>query len=208
MVRTLPPVVGVKATLVTAHRLLNNPLSAHASSLVVEQWSHDIDQLIVSAINTPHHEGGRQEPRAAHLCSPQLRVHCHLCSCLIRCACCQASRWPTSTTSSSAITWERIVTSPSSTTVRGATTSRAATSSEILNLLRQHERCLRHMLCIPLALQQALAEYGACTTSPDGSLAMHVLGWLTPPNSCRSTPPPSLLQEEMSSSWPTILWSP
>jgi hypothetical protein len=26
----------------------------------------------------------------------------------------------------------------------------------------------------------------------------------TPPNSCRITPPPSLLQEEMRSSWPTI----
>jgi hypothetical protein len=66
MVQTLPPAVCVEATLDTAHRLLNNPLLAHASSLAVEQWRHDVDQLIVTAINTPHHEGGWQEPTVAH----------------------------------------------------------------------------------------------------------------------------------------------
>jgi hypothetical protein len=46
--------------------LLNNPPSAHASSSVAKQWRHDVDQLVVAAINTPHHEGGQQEPAAAH----------------------------------------------------------------------------------------------------------------------------------------------
>jgi hypothetical protein len=44
---------------------INNPPSAHASPSAVEQWRHDVDQLVVAAINTPHHEGGRQEPVAA-----------------------------------------------------------------------------------------------------------------------------------------------
>jgi hypothetical protein len=51
--------------------------------------------------------------------------------------------------SSSTIAWERIVASPSSATVKGATTSTAATTSEILNLLRRHERRLQRVLCIP-----------------------------------------------------------
>jgi hypothetical protein len=36
----------------------------------MEQWCHDVDQFIVAAINTPHHEGGRQEPTVAHSRSP------------------------------------------------------------------------------------------------------------------------------------------
>jgi hypothetical protein len=63
-------VAGVEAPLVVAHRLLNNPLSVHASPSAAEQWCHNIDQLVVAAINTPHHEGGRQEPTVAHLRSP------------------------------------------------------------------------------------------------------------------------------------------
>jgi hypothetical protein len=59
MVRTPPPTVGVEATLVTTHPLLNNPPSTHTSPSAVEQWRHDVDQLIVVAINTPHHEEGR-----------------------------------------------------------------------------------------------------------------------------------------------------
>jgi hypothetical protein len=69
-VRTPPPTMGVEATLVVAHRLLNNPPSAHASSSATEQWHHDVDQLVVATINTLHHEGGRQELAAAHSCSP------------------------------------------------------------------------------------------------------------------------------------------
>jgi hypothetical protein len=69
-VRTPPPAAGVEATLVAARRLLNNPLSAHTSPSTAEQWRHDVDQLVVAAINTPHHEGGRYEPVAAHSRSP------------------------------------------------------------------------------------------------------------------------------------------
>jgi hypothetical protein len=56
---TPPPVAGVEATLVAVHRLLNNPSSVHASPSVAEHWHHDVDQLVVVAINTPHHEEGR-----------------------------------------------------------------------------------------------------------------------------------------------------
>jgi hypothetical protein len=69
-VQTLPPAVCVEATLVAAHRLLNNPLLVHASPLATEQWHHDVDQLIVTTINTPQHEGGWQEPMVAHSRSP------------------------------------------------------------------------------------------------------------------------------------------
>jgi hypothetical protein len=58
MVRMLPPAMGVKATLVAAHRLLNNPPSVHASPSAAEQWCHDVNQLVIMAINTQHHEGG------------------------------------------------------------------------------------------------------------------------------------------------------
>jgi hypothetical protein len=66
------PATGVEATLVTARRLLNNSPSTHASPSVVEQWRHDVDQLVVVAINTPYHEGGRQEPTVAHSRSPSV----------------------------------------------------------------------------------------------------------------------------------------
>jgi hypothetical protein len=55
-VQTLPPAAGVDGTLVTAHQLLNNSSSVHASPSAAEQWCHDVDQLIVAAINTLHHE--------------------------------------------------------------------------------------------------------------------------------------------------------
>jgi hypothetical protein len=58
MVRTLPPVVDIRATLAVAHRLLNNPPSVHASPSIAEQWCHDVDQLIVAAIHIMR-EGGR-----------------------------------------------------------------------------------------------------------------------------------------------------
>jgi hypothetical protein len=70
MVRASSPVAEVEATLVTARRLLNNPPSTHTSPSATEQWRHDVDQLIIVAINPPHHEGGRQESTVAHSCSP------------------------------------------------------------------------------------------------------------------------------------------
>jgi hypothetical protein len=58
MVRTLPQVVDVRATLAVAHRLLNNPPSVHAFPSIAEQWCHDVDQLVVAAIRIMR-EGGR-----------------------------------------------------------------------------------------------------------------------------------------------------
>jgi hypothetical protein len=144
------PAVDVEATLATTHRLLNNPPSTHASPSATEQWHHDIDQLIVAAMNTPHHEGGWQEASVAHSCSPSAprappykRVP-------------HQPHMPPSIAMAdlhNELILHRsgsIVTSPSSATVKGAATSRAATSSEILNLLRLHEKFLR---CMPYAPQ-------------------------------------------------------
>jgi hypothetical protein len=58
-------------------QLLNNPSGAYVAPSVAEQWCHDIDQLIVAAINTmpcggqqANHLGGVPVVSAAHLCSP------------------------------------------------------------------------------------------------------------------------------------------
>jgi hypothetical protein len=71
-VRMPLPVAGVEATLVVAYQLLNNPPLEHTSPSAAEQWCHDVDQLIVAAINTPHHEGGQQELTVAHSHSPSV----------------------------------------------------------------------------------------------------------------------------------------
>jgi hypothetical protein len=53
-----PPVaVGLNATLLAAHQLLNNLPPTRVSPSAVEQWRHNVNQLIVTAINTPHREG-------------------------------------------------------------------------------------------------------------------------------------------------------
>jgi hypothetical protein len=52
-----PAVVGHDAALLAARQLLNNPPSAGASPSAAEQWCHNVDQLIIAAINTPHREG-------------------------------------------------------------------------------------------------------------------------------------------------------
>jgi hypothetical protein len=52
--------VGLDAVLLAARQLLNNLPSTGASPSAAEQWRHDVDQLIIAAINTPHHEGRRQ----------------------------------------------------------------------------------------------------------------------------------------------------
>jgi hypothetical protein len=44
---------SIDATLLAAHQLVNNPPPSEASPSATEQWCHDIDQLIVAAINTP-----------------------------------------------------------------------------------------------------------------------------------------------------------
>jgi hypothetical protein len=60
-------VVGPDAALLAVCQLLNIPPSAGASSSAVEQWRHDVDQLIIATINTPHCEGRRQ-PSAQQSC--------------------------------------------------------------------------------------------------------------------------------------------
>jgi hypothetical protein len=51
--------------LLAACQLLNNPPPAGVSPSAAEQWRHDVDQLVIAAINTPHREG-RCQPSAAH----------------------------------------------------------------------------------------------------------------------------------------------
>jgi hypothetical protein len=56
-----PPIaVGLDVVLLAEHQLLNIPPPTGASPSVAEQWHHDVDQLIVVAINMPHREGWRQ----------------------------------------------------------------------------------------------------------------------------------------------------
>jgi hypothetical protein len=52
-----PPGVGPEATLKVVCQLLHNPPGLHASPSAAEQWCHDVDQLIVTAMNTPPHGG-------------------------------------------------------------------------------------------------------------------------------------------------------
>jgi hypothetical protein len=78
-----PPTAGPKGMLEVECVLLHNPPSQNASPSTVEQWRHDVDQLIIAAINMPLH-GGRQanhsrgtlEPSPAHSCTPT--VACNL----------------------------------------------------------------------------------------------------------------------------------
>jgi hypothetical protein len=51
--------VGPDATLLAARQLLNNPPLVKALPSAAEQWCHDVDQLIIAAINTPHRDGRR-----------------------------------------------------------------------------------------------------------------------------------------------------
>jgi hypothetical protein len=73
------PGASPEATLEAVCQLLYNPPGPHASPSAVEQWCHDVDQLIIATINTPPHGGvqvdhlGRApEPSAAHSCSPAM----------------------------------------------------------------------------------------------------------------------------------------
>jgi hypothetical protein len=43
-------------------QLLNNPPPLGGSPSMAEQWRHDIDQLVIVAINTPSPGGNRQQP--------------------------------------------------------------------------------------------------------------------------------------------------
>jgi hypothetical protein len=64
-----PPMATTKATMHAVHQLLNNPPPSGASPLAMEQLRHDVDQLVITAINTPHPRGNCQ-PLAGHLFTP------------------------------------------------------------------------------------------------------------------------------------------
>jgi hypothetical protein len=51
---SLPIAVGLDAALLAACQLLNNLHPSRALPSVAEQWHHDVNQLIVIAINSPH----------------------------------------------------------------------------------------------------------------------------------------------------------
>jgi hypothetical protein len=52
-----PAAVGLDAALLVARQLLNRPPPLGASPSAAEQWRHDVGQLVITAINTPHREG-------------------------------------------------------------------------------------------------------------------------------------------------------
>jgi hypothetical protein len=72
-----PPGASPEATVQATRQLLHNPLAPHASPSAAEQWRHDVDQLVVAALNTSsrggrraNHAGGAPVLLAVHLCSP------------------------------------------------------------------------------------------------------------------------------------------
>jgi hypothetical protein len=121
----------------------------------------------------------------------------------------QASPRPTSGLSSTAATQEKTATPPSSTGARGTAISTMTTT-----LLMPP---LQGMLCIPLVLGEPqvhawrlphTSEWWSGHAIFDPTYQKNTMGPSTPPNSYRSTPPPSSLQEGMRLSWPTTsLWS-
>jgi hypothetical protein len=172
---TPPPVVGVEATLVAACRLLNNPPSTHTSPSVVEQWCHDVDQLIVVAINSRQHEGGWQEPAATHSRSPSV------------------VRAPPSARVPHQV---RVLLSIATTDLHDELIRRGRGEDSRITIECHCERCHnieQNFESLVLAREAPTARamhppssptcsgvYGACTTSPDGGLAVQILA---PPTS-------------------------
>jgi hypothetical protein len=52
-----PTTVGPNAALLAACQPLNNPPPVGASPSAAKQWRHDVSQLVIIAINTPHRDG-------------------------------------------------------------------------------------------------------------------------------------------------------
>jgi hypothetical protein len=78
---TPPLEASPEGTLAAACVLLHNPPGLDASSEAAEQWHNDIDQLIVTVINTPsykrlspHHSDGTPATSPALLCTPFLMI--------------------------------------------------------------------------------------------------------------------------------------
>jgi hypothetical protein len=133
MTASLPTAVGPDATLLAARQLLNNPPPTGASPSAAEQWRHDVNQLVITTINTPHREG-RCQPSTQQSCfpsaaqaPPRLPGARHWCS--------TTRQWPptgrqTSERRSIAIEVGRTVAPSSSATARGVKTSRVTASRE------------------------------------------------------------------------------
>jgi hypothetical protein len=58
-------VAGADAVLLAARQLLNNPPPTGASPSAAEEWRHNVDQLVVAAINMSLHER-RCQPSVQH----------------------------------------------------------------------------------------------------------------------------------------------
>jgi hypothetical protein len=56
MTASPPATLGPDAALLAARQLLNNPPPVEASPSTSEQWHHDVDQLVIAAINTPYRD--------------------------------------------------------------------------------------------------------------------------------------------------------
>jgi hypothetical protein len=124
-----PPGASPEATLKEARQLLHNPPGSHASPSAAKQWSHDVDQLIVAAINTLPH-GGRQANRLGACQCHHRHTHAHLwCNrahrrhrvCHRQYAQQVSLRWIYGL-NSSVVAQVRMVASPSSASGRGAAT--------------------------------------------------------------------------------------
>jgi hypothetical protein len=64
-----PPTTTAEATMHAERQLLNNPPPSGALPSTVEQWRHDVDQLIIMSINMPP-LGVNHQPPAGHSCTP------------------------------------------------------------------------------------------------------------------------------------------
>jgi hypothetical protein len=217
-----PPVaVGLDTVLLAARQLLNNPPPPRVSPSAAEQWRHDVNQLVIAAINTPHREGWCQpSPQQSHFLSaahaPSVVRRPRGCHVRTH-RCITAHRWPatgrrTSGRRSTAIEVGRTVAPPSSATVRGVETSRAVTSKETSTYMHQRLRAKLHMHLSPLAPREFrggawrwphTCVWWSVHPSSGPTCQRSTTGWSTLPSFCRSTPPPSSWQARMRLSWPT-----
>jgi hypothetical protein len=216
MTVVLPLGASPKATLEVVRQLLHNPPGSHASPSATEQWRHDVDQLIVNAINTLPH-GGVQvnrlhrmlEPSVAHSRSPATHSH------------------PPSAPRMSSM----LVASLATVDLRAELEHQHSGEDGRITIERQWER---H----GYQGRNLNGDFDAVDTTPmrqaarpptpptgSGVVARHLphtatwwpgrtssgptcrrstKGVSTPSSSCRSTPHRSSVQEEMRPSWPTI----
>jgi hypothetical protein len=213
MTATLPAVVGLDIALLAVRQLLNNPPPFEASPSVVEQWRHDVDQLVVAAINTPHYKRRRQ-PSAHQSHSPSSARAPFV-----------AQRPP--------MQHLALMASYTTADLREEINRRWGGEDCHTTIERHHERRRgieghnlkkdfdlhapvvgRQVAHVPLPPNSPRVSRGCMALAPH----LRMVVWLckfrphlpekydrkvNPQSSCRSTPPPSLLQVGMRPSWPT-----